>query len=188
MKFSFGIQVSGMSIFGRVECTEMGLFAFNRDLGKIFPSQFSDAKNPSAFIADHCLLQILKIYLDADITQITNSVVRFAPIYVVDAFRWKISGEMQPCKSMRVIPFPVNAQDNISSVILASSNCTGRASACSFVPRKDTSLRIVGKKLVEPRLCKHVAPHQSERHPKSCSKRWMKPPVPRRVSCQSILQ
>jgi hypothetical protein len=41
---------------------------------------------------------------------------------------------------------------------------------------------------VEPRLCKHVAPHQSEKHPESCSKRWMKPPVPRRVSCQLILQ
>jgi hypothetical protein len=55
-------------------------------------------------------------------------------------------------------------------------------------PRHDSSFRIVGKKLVESRLCNHVALHQSERHPESCSKRWMKPPVPRRVSCESILQ
>jgi hypothetical protein len=31
--------------------------------------------------------------------------------------------------------------------------------------RHNASLRIVGKKLVESRLCKHVAPHQSEKHP-----------------------
>ena len=188
MKSAFCIQINSMSIFSRVKCAEMGFFAFNGDLSKIFPTQFSNSKNASALVAYHCFFQVLKICLGVYVSQIFYSIVRFLTINVVNAFRRKLTCEIKPCKSMGIIFFPVYAQNNISSIVFASSNGTSRASACSFFPGKYTSLRIVGKKLVESRLCKHVAPHQSERHPESCSKRWMKPPVLRRVSCQSILQ
>ena len=145
-----------------------------------------DPKKPRFVIAPRFNF-ILNVHGLSDVAQITKPIIGSVSINVVNVFVRPLAVNVKPNKAMHNSWMAINHQLQVTSGEI-SSNLTGSDRAFVDAPSHNSGLRIVGKKLVESRLCKHVAPHQSEKHPESCSKRWMKPPVPRRVSCQSILQ
>lgn len=186
MKPTLCLNVNLMRFLGSFKPSEEFGFSIDAYLG--FPkSSISLDPKKTGFVVAPRFDFVLDVHGLSNIAQIAQPVVRPVSINVVYVPIRPFSVNVKPNKSMHKSWMAINHQLQVPSGWIAS-NLTGFGRAFIDAPSHNSSLGIVRKKLVEPRLCKHVAPHQSERHPESCSKRWMKPPVPRRVSCRSILQ
>lgn len=189
MNTSFLGQVRIASSLRRCKYSNVSVDSIRCNLSHIATiCEFCDAKQTCRFVTRLWAAKILQVDCSSYSTQIADCVVPPIAINMVGVVLRKNPMNIKPRQSVGKIAFAVNANMQVSVLANTTSNLTGQDSAASNATCENSGFRIVRKKLVEPRLCKHVAPHQSERHPKSCSKRWMKPPVPRRVSCQSILQ
>ena len=186
MQFSFGFNINLMSLFGCLKAPEKFCFPINANLCLPKPTIGFDAKKAGLVIASWFSF-VLNVHGLRNIAQVGKLIVRSVSVYMVNVSIRPFAINVKPNKSMNESHVTINHQLQVSASWIS---CNLASFHMTFVDaaRHDASLRIVGKKLVESRLCKLFSPHQSERHPESCSKRWMKPPVPRRVSCQSILQ
>lgn len=187
MKSSLCFQVSGMSKLRRVKQSKIGVFA-TRPTDPCLPA-FSAAAHAkqSAFVVHASNPLILLIDACRYDSQVCKSIVSSLPVDVVDLSDRPFSVDVQPSKAMVQIASAVNLRLQVPIAIGASGNSSSSCSSSGENPLKNTSIGIVGKKPAQAILIDHVAPHQSGKPSKDAAS-GDEPPVPRRVSCRTILQ
>lgn len=186
MKSSLCFQVSGMSKLRRVKQPKIGVFATRMTDPSLpaFPAA-AHAKQ-SAFVVHASNPMILLIDTCRHDSQVRKSIVSSLPVDVVDLSDRPFAVDVQPSKAMIQIASAVNLRLQVPIAISASGNSSSPCGSSGEKPLKDTSIWIVGKQLAQALLSDHVAPHQSGKPSKDAAS-GDESPVPRRVSCRSIL-
>jgi len=185
MQSALRFNVNLMCFLGRLKPSEKLGFSIDAYPSLPKPTISLNAKESRLVVAPRFNF-ILNIHGLSDIAQVTNPIVGFVPVNVVNVYVRPLAVNIKPNEAMHKGSMTINHQLQITPGGV-SGNLTGSDSAFVDAPSHNSGFRIVGKKLVEPRLCKHVAPHQSGK-PSKVAASGDESPVPRRVSCQTILQ
>lgn len=186
MQSSLCFKIRCMSKLRRVKQSKVGIFTA-RIADPRLPtlSATADTKE-TAFVIQSRLALILLIDACRYLSQVGKTVVRPASIDVVDLIFRPFSVDVQPSKAMVQITSTVNLCLQVPVTVRASCHRSSTCSASGRKPSENASLRIVGKKLAQALLSDHVAPHQSGKPSKDAAS-GDESPVPRRVSCRTIL-
>ena len=186
MKSSLCLQISGMSKLRRVKQSKIGVFAtrMTDPCLPAFPAA-THAKQ-SAFVVNASNSMILLIDACRYDSQVRKSIVSSLPVDVVYLSDRPFAVDVQPSKAMVQIASTVNLCLQVPVAVRTSSHRPSTCSTSGSKPSENASLRIVGKQLAQAVLCDHVAPHQSGKPSKDAAS-GDESPVPRRVSCRTIL-
>ena len=187
MQSSLCFKIRLMSKLRRVKQSQVGIFtARMADPRLPTLSATADTKEP-AFVVQSRLALVLLIDACRYLSQVGKTVISPASIDVGNLLVRPFSMGVQPRQPMIQIDAPTNFGLQITVAVSASGNRFSSRSTSGDKPLENASMLVVGKKLAQSFLCNHVAPHQSG-NPSKDAASGDESPVPRRVSCQSILQ
>ena len=184
MRSAFCFNVNSMSLFWSIKPPKEFSFPIDAYFG--FPSTSTrfDAKESTLVV---CPRLPFVLYIDGlrNVAQVVNLVVRSVAVNMINVPVWPLAMNVEPNKSMSERCVAVNHKLKVATRWIAS-NLTCNGLPFGNFPAKDSSLWVVGKQLVKPCLSDHAAPYQSGKPSKNAAS-GDESPVPRRVSCGSIL-
>jgi len=186
MQLALCFDVGRMSILGSFKNSEVCSFAAVRDRGyKPVIAMLDDAKQPGRACALGLPL-VLGVGLPAYLAKICKGVVGFVAVDVVNLLRRPFAGHVQPCKAVSHGASAVKHDVDVSILTQRPSRHASLFASVVLQVCELTSFLAVMCKLAQSVLCDHVAPHQSGKSSKDAAS-GDESPVPRRVSCRSIL-
>jgi hypothetical protein len=130
---------------------------------------------------------VLGVRSPADLAQVGKGIVGLVAVYVVNLLRRPFASDVQKRK---LVCHASEAVKHDVDVSIATQRPSRHPSLLAPVGLQVCELarrRAIMRKLAQSVLCDHVAPHQSGK-PSKVAASGDESPVPRRVSCQSILQ
>lgn len=184
MQSALCFNVNSMSFFGGVKSPKEFGFPIDAYFGLPAASIRFDAKESAPVI---CPRISFVLHIDGlrNVAQVVNSVVRSVAVNVINVSVRPFAMNVEPNKSMSESCVTVNHKLKVASRWI-TGNLSSQGLPFGNFPAKDASLWVVGKKLVEPSLSDHAAPYQSGKPSKDAAS-GDESPVPRRVSCGTIL-
>jgi hypothetical protein len=155
---AFSGDIGIMGFLGSVELSKIYILAVYPYAGSPFicifpiscPHYPGFAVSPSSYL-------VLHIDLSISITKVSNSVIGFNAIDMVDFIR-PDAKHVKPCKAVEPVIFIINAKEKITARIYSAYNITYAPFINSSECYKNTSIRIVMEKLFKPFLSKHLTP------------------------------
>ena len=186
MKSSLCFKVRCMSKLRRVEQPKIGVFASWIADSCLPAFAYSSNAKKSRFVVQSRLALILLIHACRHLSKVCKTIVRSASIDVIDLLVRPFAMDVQPRQPMIQMGSAINLGLQISIPVSTSGSSSSTRSTPRNKPLENTSLLVVAKKLAQSVLCDHVAPHQSGKPSKDAAS-GDESPVPRRVSCQTIL-
>jgi len=123
----------------------------------------------------------------ADLAQVGKGIVGLVAVYVVNLFHRPFASHVQPCEAVRQGSFAVKHDVDVPILAQRPSRHPGLLASVGLQACEMARLWAVMRKLAQTVLCDHVAPHQSGKPSKDAAS-GDESPVPRRVSCQTILR
>jgi hypothetical protein len=149
-------------------------------------TKLCDAKKSSGFVAGLGLPKILQVDSSCYSTQIIDGIILPIAVDMVGVMFGESSMNIKPSKSVGKIPFVINADLKVAVFSNPASNLPSQSGTGFNTANKNACIRVVRKQLMQSSLCNHVAPHQSGKSSKVAAS-GDESPVPRRVSCMTIL-
>lgn len=130
---------------------------------------------------------VLCVCLPADMAQVGKGIVGLFSVYVVNLLRRPFASDVQKRKLVCHSSETVKHDVDVSIAAQRSGRHASLLASFGLQVCKLSRLRAVMRKLAQSVLCDHVAPHQSGKPSKDAAS-GDESPVPRRVSCQTILR
>jgi hypothetical protein len=147
MMLSFGFQIHLVRLFGRQIIAKPTGFLVDCDAGSPLVLKPNHTKK-SRFVAPVGSANILRIAVSLNNSQIAQSIVPFAPIYMVDNAVRPDAMRVQPSKSVRFVDFLLDAYRDVAKFVCYASRVAdvdgfGRSNN----PSKNPGFVVVMKKL-----------------------------------------
>jgi hypothetical protein len=157
MQLAFSGDISGMCFFGRVIHSKVDRFAFGLYARLVPLAVFPYAFYPKGVVFS-CIGLVFTVITVRNIAQISNSVIGFNAVDMVDFIR-PDAKHVKPCKAVLFVRYAINANAFISLIVSGISgtsflSCTRSADK----PSKNARIRVVMEKLFKPFLSKHLTP------------------------------
>lgn len=158
VQVSLGLDIGGMRLFWRGEDAKVGSLASDLDGRDPFLSHASlgagYASNPKKAGRARCvpIAHVLRIELSRHVAQVGNSVVRPAPVDVVDFTVRPFAGHIEPREAVRIVPAPIHTNDDVSRHSIDTSDCGAGSPAPTMGrcrAREHASLWIVVKQFAQ---------------------------------------
>lgn len=175
-----------MSSFWRLKDAEICAHAFVDNLGHKTTGMPYHAKQSSRAGALGRAL-VLGVRSPADLAQVVKGIVGLVAVYVVNFLCRPLSGYVQKRKLVRHRTEAVKHDVDVAISSQRPGRHPGFFASLGLQVSKLTSFWTVMRKFTQLLLSNHVAPNQSGK-PSKVAASGDESPVPRRVSCQIILQ
>jgi hypothetical protein len=130
---------------------------------------------------------VLGVHSPADLPQVRKGIVGFVAVNVVNLLRWPFASHIQPCELVCHATESVKHDVNVAIASQRSRKHTGFFASLRLQVNKLASFLTVMRKFAQSLLSNHVAPNQSGK-PSKVAASGDESPVPRQVSCKTILQ
>lgn len=175
-----------MRILWRLKDAKMRALACVDDLGHKLVAVPHYAKQASRAGAFGGAL-VFGVGTPADLAQVGKGIVGLVAVHVVNLLRRPFAGHVQPCELVCHRPVAIEHGVDVSIAAQRPGRHPGFFPSFGLQVSELPSFWAVMRKLAQAVLCDHVAPHQSGR-PSKVAANGDESPVPRRVSCLTILQ
>lgn len=185
MQSSLCLHVGFMRSLWRLKDAKMGALSFADNASNKAAWMPYRTKQPCRAGA-LCHPLIFRVHAPTDLAQIDKGIVGLVSVYVVDLLRRPFASNVQPCELMRHPSVPIKHGVDIAIAPERSGGHSGLLAPFGLQVGKFASLLAVMRKIAQALLSNHVAPHQCGKSSKDAAS-GDESPVPRRVSCQSIL-
>ena len=149
MMLTFGFKINLMRFFWGGVVTQPLRFAVNSDAGTPFVLKPNNTKK-TRLVSSIWPLNVLRIAISRNHSQITQPVVIFAAVNMVNQPVWPRAIRMKPRQSMRFVNFLFNAYRNVAKFVGIACNVAyvNRFSGTNF-PSKNSRCFVVRQKFTQ---------------------------------------
>jgi hypothetical protein len=170
----------------RLKDAKIGALAFANDASNKPTWMPYHAKQSSRACALGRVL-VFGVRSPADLAQILKTIIRFVAVNVVNLLRRPFAIHVQPCKLVRHATVSVKHDVNVAIASNRPGRHPGSFPSFGLQVSELPGFWAVVRKLAQACVCNHVAPHQSGK-PSKVAASGDESPVPRQVSCMTILR
>lgn len=185
MQQSLCLHVGLMRSLWRLKDAKVGAPAFADDASHKAAWMPYHAKQPCGAGALGRML-VLGVRAPANLAQVGKGIVRLVAINVVNLLRRPFASHVQPSKTVRHSSMTIKHDGHIAIRLHRPGRHSSFFPSFGLQVSELPSFWAVMRKLAQTVLCDHVAPHQSGKPSKDAAS-GDESPVPRRVSCRTIL-